>query len=432
MCADLAVQAIFTLVCFSFVLYLSVIPILWLYALGGTYMAVCVFAKQLAKYNALEMEQTAEFRGGLVRVRENAEAIAFYKAETHEEHWAQHRFNTLVGYLYSLIRYEAYVQGFAALMRRFAWVCPFIMLRRSNFGSIMQTLEAFEQVLEAFDELITQLSEAIHMAQHAQRVLEVQDAIDDKDYAEGRMPRSLTKKDDDYAKAPSCLTKTITTTSDRNLVIKDLTIAIPNTGHTIVDNLNFTLQPGTSLLVIGSSGVGKSSLLRAVCGLWKAQTGSISIPSENVMFLPQMPYIPEIPLESNTLKAQLTFPRVYQNINPAEIEMLLHDLNLSHLMTRGEGVLTTEDWRNLLSGGEKQRVALARLLLAKPAIAFLDEATSALDDPNERQIYKKLQASGAVYVSVGHNRELQRYHTHILEILPGGRWEFRSCDRFAG
>merc|ERR1711900_30134 len=102
-------------------------------------------------------------------------------------------------------------------------------------------------------------------------------------------------------------------------------------------------------------------------------------------------------------------------------------MGLSHLVSE-EGVLTTGDWRNLLSGGEKQRLAIGRLLLAKPAIAFLDEATSALDDPNERQIYKKLQASGAVYVSVGHNRELQRYHTHLLEILPGGRWEFRSCD----
>merc|ERR1711964_802227 len=408
-------MGIFTLLCFSFVLYLSVIPILWLYALGGTYMAVCAFAKQLAKYNALEMEQTAEFRGGLVRVRENAESIAFYQAAKHEEHWAHSRFNTLVGYLYSLLRYESYVQGFAALMRRFAWVCPFIMLRASNFGSIMQTLEAFEQVLEAFDELITQLSEAIHMSQHAQRVLEVKDAIDDKDYTEGRMPRSLTKKDDDYAKAQSCLTKTITTTNDRNLVIKGLTIAIPNTGHTIVDNLNFTLQPGTSLLVIGSSGVGKSSLLRAVCGLWKAQTGSISIPSENVMFLPQMPYIPEIPLESNTLKAQLTFPRVFQNIEASAVQDILQKLNLTHLLGSDDGVLTTEDWRNLLSGGEKQRLAVARLLLAKPSIAFLDEATSALDDSNERAVYELLKASGTSYVSVGHKRGLRNFHTHVLE-----------------
>merc|ERR1712098_367093 len=218
--------------------------------------------------------------------------------------------------------------------------------------------------------------------------------------------------------AESCLVQTITTTSDRSLVIKDLTIAIPNTGHTVVEDLSFTMQPGTSLLVTGLSGVGKSSLLRAICGLWKAQAGSISIPSENVMFLPQMAYIPEIPLESNTLKAQLTFPRVYQHINPAEIEMLLHDLNMSHLMARGEGILTTEDWRNLLSGGERQRVALARLLLTNPAIAFLDEATSALDDSNERQIYEKLRASGAVYVSVGHNAQLQQFHTHVLEILP--------------
>lgn len=144
------------------------------------------------------------------------------------------------------------------------------------------------------------------------------------------------------------------------------------------------------------------------------------------MFLPQEPYIPEIPLESNTLKAQLTFPRVFNPIAITDLKEMIQSLNLSHLVS-DEGVLTTEDWLNLLSGGEKQRLAIGRLLLAKPAIAFLDEATSALDTPNERRVYQKLRASGAAYVSVGHKKSLEQYHSHILELLPGGDWEFRSC-----
>merc|ERR1711964_767265 len=127
-------------------------------------MLTCVFARKVALYNRLEMQQSALFKGGLMRVRENAEQIAFYNAAEHEEHWAIYRFNKLMGYTYGLVRYESYVQGFSAIMHRVAWASPFVILRASSFGSIMQTLEAFEQVLEAFDKLVTKLTEAIHMS----------------------------------------------------------------------------------------------------------------------------------------------------------------------------------------------------------------------------------------------------------------------------
>merc|ERR1711964_534203 len=222
MCADLALEALFMLIAFSFVLYsTAVLPILWGFALGGTFMLTYVFARKLAIYNKLEMEQSAKFKGGLVRVRENAEAIAFYNAAEHEEHWSIFRFNKLVGYMYSLLRYESYVQGFSALMHRIAWVSPFVFLRASSFGSIMQALEAFSK-------LVTKLGEAVHMTQHAERVLELRDAIDQQDAKEGRKPRSITKKDDDLAesKRSACKCPGINC-KEGNFAVKDLSLSIP-------------------------------------------------------------------------------------------------------------------------------------------------------------------------------------------------------------
>jgi len=389
-------------------------------------MLTYVFARKLAIYNKLEMEQSAKFKGGLVRVRENAEAIAFYNAAEHEEHWSIFRFNKLVGYMYSLLRYESYVQGFSALMHRIAWVSPFVFLRASSFGSIMQALEAFSTVLEAFDKLVTKLGEAVHMSQHAERVLELRDAIDQQDAKEGRKPRSITKKDDDLAesKRSACKCPGINC-KEGNFAVKDLSLSIPGSDQVIVKNLTFKLGADSSLLIVGPSGIGKSSLLRAISGLWQAQSGCINLPNENVMFLPQMPYIPEIPLESNTLEAQFLFPRVFESIEGSKLEQVLDKVNLSHLMGE-EGVFTTEEWRNFLSGGEKQRLAMGRVLISKPEIAFMDEATSALDRENERRVYKELQSSGISYVSVGHKKSLEQYHTHILEILPSGKWDFRA------
>lgn len=221
-------------------------------------------------------------------------------------------------------------------------------------------------------------------------------------------------------------------TEGSSLEIENLSLSVPRTNIKLVQNLSLKVEKGKSLLIIGPSGCGKSSLLRSVCGLWQAQTGQIHMPEQkNLMFLPQNAYIPEIPLEQNTLRAQLMFPRTFVTNTDQELIDTLKKVNLAHMMG-SDGVYTCRDWRKQLSGGEKQRLAMARLLLAAPKMAFLDESTSALDDDNEALLYKKLQDDKASYVSVGHRKELLKYHTHILELSPGGKWDLRASPLYKG
>merc|ERR1711964_527404 len=210
------------------------------------------------------------------------------------------------------------------------------------------------------------------------------------------------------------------------LVVNKLSVALPGSDNLMVENLNLSLRSGESLLIVGPSGVGKSSLLRTICGLWKPQSGSISMP-ESAMFLPQNAYIPDIPLEMNSLEAQIVFPG--DGVPSKDLVPILKRVNLGHLMGT-LGIQTCDDWKKRLSNGEKQRLALARLLAKVPEIAFLDESTSALDSENERVFYETLRELGCSYISVGHREGVVKFHDRVLEIQGCGKWSLLSVSEY--
>jgi putative ATP-binding cassette transporter len=223
------------------------------------------------------------------------------------------------------------------------------------------------------------------------------------------------------------------------LAVEHLSLQTPNYQRTLVEDLSIELPAGQGLLVMGPSGCGKSSLLRAIAGLWNSGTGAIVRPEpDQILFLPQRPY-----MVLGTLRDQLLYPNTVRTFGEASVEPLtlteahleveeqhlkqvLEQVNLAGLDERFGGFDAEQDWADVLSLGEQQRLTFARLLLNKPKYAILDEATSALDLGNEERLYQHLQSKGTTFLSVGHRSTLASYHQSLLELSQDKTWHIKQ------
>jgi len=200
----------------------------------------------------------------------------------------------------------------------------------------------------------------------------------------------------------------------------------PNYQRVLVRDLSVTVEPGSGLLILGPSGCGKSSLLRAVAGLSKAGTGLIIRPKlEEMLFLPQHPY-----MILGSLRSQLLYPKTSGRFPESQLFTILQQFNLEDLPERVGGLDVELDWASILSLGEQQRLAFARLLLTRPRYAILDEATSALDLQNEVRLYQQMQATSTVFVSVGHCTSLLHYHQQVLELKGDSGWRLDRAQDY--
>lgn len=400
---------------------------LMLYAVLGTGITTFLFGRVLVGINAEQLQREADFRFSLVRLRENAEAIAFYQGEAQESAQIGQRFLAVFSNFRQLIRWQLGLNFFQNGYQYLTFLLPALILApailagQQEIGVEAQASTAFRVILLALALVIQQFEQLTALAASLNRLAQLDTAKQSENQAQPGLscgdahsigdahPVSDVQSTDERHPIDDHNSR-ITIQPAEKIALHQVTLYTPDRQTQLINQLSFALEPGQSLLLMGRSGVGKSSLLRAIAGLWQSGSGIIDRPPlSEILFLPQRPY-----LVLGTLRDQVCYPSAV-NVSDADIWQILAQVNLAHLGDRFD-LETILDWEKILSAGEQQRLSFARLLLIKPKFALLDEATSGLDVDNERLLYTTLKASAIAYLSVGHRSTLQAFHQSVLHL----------------
>ena len=414
--ALMVVDSVMTLIAFLGVLWAisgALVSVAMVYAIIGTVMCF-VIGRRLVGLHYAKYQKEADFRYGLVRVRDNAESIAFYRGEKREHLDLIKRLALVVGNMHTIIVWNRNLGFFRnsfnylALLIPIVIVAPKFMDGEVQFGTLTQSMGAFAQVLGAFSIISSNFEGLSSYLAGIQRLGILWDDLDDFDAEEERSARESRQQLDE---------------TSNKVKLDRLDVLTPDGEKVLVEDLSFELQGKQSLIIMGSSGAGKSSVLRTIAGLWSGGSGSIERPALNdLMFLPQRPYM--VP---GSFRDQLRYPYNDRGTNDDEIRKVVEKVNLSDVLARVDGDLDQViDWTNVLSLGEQQRVAFARLFLRLPKFVFLDEATSALDEENQNHLYELIRQSGIGFISVGHRTTLIGFHDQLLQLHRTGKWEMKS------
>jgi putative ATP-binding cassette transporter len=396
----------------------TLVTMMIVYAVAGTAISIMI-GRKLVRLHYTQYEKEADFRYALVRVRDNAESIAFYRGEKREHLDLFNRLTAAVANMRQVIirnRNLAFFTNsynYIALVLPVLVVAPMYMRGEVAFGVVTQAAGAFGTVLTAVSLIITQFGGLSAYLAGVQRLGSLWDQLDEHDAEEQRIAHEAADQTGEHSRA---------------VKLDKLTICTPGVKKILVKELTFDLLAGESLLIMGPSGSGKSSVLRTIAGLWPGASGHLERPAaDQLMFLPQRPYMVE-----GGLRDQLLYPYPDRKEADNDILEVLKKVNLAEVLDRVEGdVEKVVDWNNMLSLGEQQRIAFARLFLRKPKFAFLDEATSALDEENQGLLYQKLRESRIAYISVGHRTTLIPYHDRLLRLDRSGSWEIEEAEEEA-
>jgi len=359
------------------------------------------FAFNNEKYNAA-------FRYALVRLREASEAVAFYRGELAERTGLRRRFASVVEnyrkYINKLIRFYGWNLSVSQVIVPLPYVLQFprfyagviklgdMTQTASAFGSIQDGLSFFRNVYDQF-------------AGYRAAIIRLHGLVVANE--EGRALDTVT--------TAACV--------DGTVELEQVEVRTPD-GTQLIDPLDLRLEVGDTLVITGRSGSGKTTLLRSLAELWPFTSGTLTRPCgpNETMFLSQMPYVP-----LGDLRAVVSYPCEVGTLTDDDLRQTMERVALPHLVDRLDEV---EDWAKVLSPGEQQRVAFARILLTKPKAAFLDEATSALDEGLEMMLYQLVRSElpDTILVSVSHRKTVEQHHTKELQLLGGGEWRLSNLD----
>lgn len=417
-----ALQSVVTIVSFSVMLWLLsrnlrlfgvYIPglLLWMnlvYAVGGTWLML-IIGKPLFFLNNIQQRAQGDFRFELIRVRDNSETIATSHSGDVEAARLNERFRPVVEIFYRRIYRTVLVNTFAFSFNTlggllaFALVIPSYLAKRILIGTVSQTNNAFGQTQQAFAFIINNFSSI------GSGYLSITEwrAVIDRLYT---LEISL-RHHRQQATAPSIA---YLPSESNALDLENLSLGLPG-GRTILRDLTLHVAPGDRLLIAGPTGAGKSTLIRALAGIWPFGAGTVRTPAGRTLFVPQRPYLP-----NGTLARSLSFP-YGEAIDPDRLRAVLDDIGLGRLRDRLDAA---EPWDRELSPGEQQRLAFARCILLRPDTVILDEATSSLDEDYEALMYRRLLAElpRVMLISVGHRSTIVKYHTRRLVLSGDGGW----------
>ena len=412
-------NAAVTIVTFSSVLG-SITPWLFVaavaYAVLGSFSAIGL-GRSLVGLDNQQFRKEADFRYGLVRLREHAGSVAQMAGERDEKARLMLRLHALVANLRNIIFVNRnlgfFTNGYNYLTQiiPIAIVAPLYIKGRVEFGTVAQAAMAFTFTLSAFSLIVTQFQQLSSYAAVVNRLGALWEATTDTSPSRPDLPRKGLVVDVDPG--------------THRLAYEGVTLETPRERRLLVRDLSFELHEGQRLIVTGANGAGKTALFLATAGLWEGGRGRIVRPAApHAMFLPQQPYA-----VGGKLRDHLLYGLKRDSIDDERVDDVLRLVGLKGVVERGGGLEAEGDWPNVLSEGELQRFALARLLLANPRFAFLDQAASVLDAASEQQLYEALSRSDISYMSVGDHPALFAYHDLRLELHGDGAWTLTQTER---
>ncbi len=367
-----------------------------LYAGFGTWLTMKI-GHPLVPLNFAQQRFEADFRYSLVRLRENAESVALYGGEPPERTIFDGRFGSVFDNFWRIMKRQKKLNWFTSGYSQLAVIFPVLVVSPRYFakqialGGLMQVIDAFGNVqsslsfiVNSYVDIATWVAVTERLTTFEQRMREIEAGL--------------------CAPQPIRLRR-----EGAGVEIRNLDLDLPD-GAPLLRGVSLAVPSGGSLLITGPSGCGKSTLLRATAGIWPYGHGEVQLGEGRVFFLPQRPYLP-----LGTLKDALVYPQSAATAPDDGLAEVLHRVGLGELVP---SLVADENWPLRLSLGEQQRVAFARVLLARPDLIFLDEASSALDEPDEARLYRLLRARhpDAAIVSVGHRESLKALHDRVIDL----------------
>jgi putative ATP-binding cassette transporter len=368
-----------------------------LYGAGASALTIWVGRPLIAGVMA-KNEAEAKLRFELTRLRENAESVALIQGERDERGILDttyailvRRWLTVVG-LHARLTWITNGSGALVPVVPLLLATPKYLSGELSLGSVTQLAAAFAQVQLAIAWLVDNYKVVAGWRASAERVMALVDAVEDLEHAPARSRIHIQPGDG---------------VSLENLTVTD------RTGHVLIAGASLAVRPGEAVLIMGESGIGKSTLVRAIAGLWPWGEGEIRIDASAIAFVPQRPYLP-----LGSLRDVLLYPAQRSDTPPESLQEALRECGLPDLASRLDDV---ERWDQILSSGERQRMAFARLLLLKPSVVVMDEATSALDEMSQARCMTLLRRElpHATLISIGHRTGLEAFHDRRLGLVRG-------------